>query len=302
MWRGELVMTRTNEFFNNEKISNEHYTLQITKDHFNHRLKVDDYRGNLHLIETELQNVVMKNAYAKTIINSRVEHVSFFIEEGYTLEAICRGYFSGNDAYIMTKYYEPTRRHSDKWIKEDEILSKVKKLPITPLSNLLPDHFRLRKGEIEDAILLAGLYAKVFEIYPTPLNKPDYIEEVINKGTIFYVIENDKGKIVSAASAEVNEKYHNAELTDCATLLEFRKHGLMKILLRKLELELIENQIYCSYSIARALSFGMNAAFYQLGYTYNGRLTNNCYIYDKLEDMNVWVKDLSTADISSARC
>ncbi len=38
----------------------------------------------------------------------------------------------------------------------------------------------------------------------------------------------------------------------------------------------------------------MNAAFHQLGYTYTGRLANNCYIFDKLEDMNIWVKDLSS--------
>jgi beta-lysine N6-acetyltransferase len=41
------------------------------------------------------------------------------------------------------------------------------------------------------------------------------------------------------------------------------------------------------------LSFGMNAVLYQLGYNYCGRLMNNCYIYDKLENMNMWVKNLA---------
>jgi beta-lysine N6-acetyltransferase len=67
----------------------------------------------------------------------------------------------------------------------------------------------------------------------------------------------------------------------------------MKRLLTQLEKELVKNGIYCAYSIARALSYGMNKSFYQLGYSYTGRLTNNCYIFDKIEDMNVWVKDLS---------
>lgn len=67
----------------------------------------------------------------------------------------------------------------------------------------------------------------------------------------------------------------------------------MKKLIFLIEEELKNNGIYCVYSIARALSFGMNAAFHQLGYTYQGRLTNNCYIFDKLEDMNIWVKDLA---------
>ncbi|MGQ0518927.1 hypothetical protein ACT453_58225, partial [Bacillus sp. D-CC] len=61
----------------------------------------------------------------------------------------------------------------------------------------------------------------------------------------------------------------------------------------KVEEELQEKSIFCSYTIARSLSFGMNAAFHQLGYTYTGRLANNCYIFDKLEDRNIGVKDLS---------
>jgi len=116
---------------------------------------------------------------------------------------------------------------------------------------------------------------------------------MIHSGNVFYVVACGK-QLVSAASAEINHRFNNAELTDCATLQDHRKHGLMKKLLIHLEKELKNNGIYCAYSIVRARSFGMNAAFYQLGYEYNGRLTNNCYIYEKLEDTNVWVKDLST--------
>jgi putative beta-lysine N-acetyltransferase len=124
------------------------------------------------------------------------------------------------------------------------------------------------------------------------MNNADYVKKMINDGTIFYVVECDK-QLVSAASADANQTFHHAELTDCATLPEHRKYGLMKKLLIHLENDLRINGIYCAFSIARSLSFGMNAAFYQLGYQYTGRLTNNCYIFDKLEDMNVWVKDLS---------
>jgi beta-lysine N6-acetyltransferase len=120
----------------------------------------------------------------------------------------------------------------------------------------------------------------------------------MEEGTVFYVIETND-KIVSAASADINNKLVNAELTDCATLPEYRKHGFMKVLLMRLEQELIERGIYCSFSIARSLSYGMNACFHQLGYQYTGRMLNNCYIYDKLEDMNVWVKDLSVRHSSN---
>ena len=150
----------------------------------------------------------------------------------------------------------------------------------------------MKKVEESDAEKLAALYRTVFQIYPTPLHNPDYIKETIKDGTIYYSFYCD-GMIVSAASAEVNRVYRNAELTDCATLPDHRKHGLMKILLKKLEQELYNQGIYCSYSIARALSFGMNAVLHQLGYVYRGRLKNNVYIFDKLENMNVWVKNLA---------
>ena len=97
---------------------------------------------------------------------------------------------------------------------------------------------------------------------------------------------------MSAASAEINHFYHNAEMTDCATLPEYRQFGLLKQLILKFEEELLAQRVYCVYSIARALSFGMNAALHQLGYEYRGRLANNCYIFDELEDMNMWVKQI----------
>ncbi len=150
----------------------------------------------------------------------------------------------------------------------------------------------MRKATEDDAEQLANVFGRVFEIYPTPLNQVDYVKQTMKEDTIYYVYELE-GKIVSTASAEMNVKEGNAELTNCATLPEYRKHGFMKSLLVQLEEELRDRAIFCSYTIARSLSFGMNAAFHQLGYTYTGRLANNCYIFDKLEDMNVWVKDLS---------
>ena len=79
-------------------------------------------------------------------------------------------------------------------------------------------------------------------------------------------------------------------MTDCATLPAYRNQGLMRLLMHALEDELIARNITCAYSLSRALSFGMNAVFYQMGYRYYGRLTKNCDIYDKFEDMNLWAK------------
>jgi beta-lysine N6-acetyltransferase len=262
-------------------------------DFFNHRLIVKDYRGNILSLLTTCADLIKKHSFSKLIIHSRKEDFFLFVENGFMLEAVIKKYFRGSDVYAVTKYYEQSRSQSHYWIKEDEIMCNVLNLTLLQQELDVPDDLLLKKAAPSDAKALASLYQQVFQIYPTPLHDAGYIESTIKKGNIFYFFEKDQ-LAVSAASADINKDFYHAELTDCATLPEYRKHGLMKIILLKLEEELKKQHIFCAFSIARALSFGMNAAFYQLGYKYSGRMTNNCYIFDKMEDMNVWVKNLSS--------
>ncbi|WP_066299605.1 putative beta-lysine N-acetyltransferase [Bacillus sp. FJAT-29937] len=273
-------------------IKNENFTMKVYIDLFNKRIRVDDLYGDVLQGAEKAEEMAKELQAEKLILKGRSEQFPLLMKCGYMCEAMIDGYFLGSDMYFFCKYYTTERRTSVQWLKEDSISDNVMKLeqylkPVKP-----PQEYILKKLTIEDAEPLAALYEEVFQIYPTPLNDPKYIIETMKEGTIYYGFLIN-GKVVSAASAEVNDFYKNAEVTDCATLPQHRKHGLMKILLEKLENELKSNGVYCAYSIARALSFGMNAALHQLGYCYRGRLTNNCYIFDKLEDMNVWVKDLS---------
>lgn len=57
----------------------------------------------------------------------------------------------------------------------------------------------------------------MFKTYPSPLTHLDCILATMERNVLYRAIANDKGEIVSAASAEVDEKHSNAELTDCAT-------------------------------------------------------------------------------------
>lgn len=273
-------------------IKNEAFTAEIYIDKFNKRVRVDDLNGNIAKALSKSEEIAKETKAEKLIIKGRKEHFPQLMEHGYVCEAIIDRYFLGSDLYFFSKYYSNNRRTSNHWLQEDEITANVQKLEHDVITANPPDEYQLKKMTADDAERLAALYGEVFQIYPTPLNDPQYIKETMEQGTIYYGFLYD-GEIVSAASAEVNSFYKNAELTDCATVPEHRKHGLMKILLEQLEEGLKADGIYCAYSIARALSFGMNAALHQLGYSYRGRLTNNCYIFDKLEDMNVWVKDLS---------
>ncbi|MDM5221373.1 putative beta-lysine N-acetyltransferase [Peribacillus sp. NJ11] len=268
------------------------YTMELYHDHANQRLRMDDYRGNIKKAMARALVIAKEQGFTKVILKARNEDLSTALGQGYMLEGILSRYFNGNDAYCMAFYLTDERRTSDFWVKEDKVIQDVSEIPRLMDMQKIPENYILRFATDEDAQELANLYGEIFETYPTPMNDERYIKKVMEEGTIFSVIEYE-GSIVSAASAEVNEMYHNAELTDCATIPHHRKHGFMKVLISALEQELIRKNIYCSYSLARSLSMGMNAVFHQLGYEYGGRLTKNCNIWDKYEDMNIWGKDLS---------
>ncbi|KHF39967.1 putative beta-lysine N-acetyltransferase [Halalkalibacter okhensis] len=275
-----------------QTLKTSRFTMELFLDRFNKRVRVDDYRGNIDAIIAEVNQMFKESEFTKVIFHAKPEHWKQLLAYGFELEAIFKGYNNGTDQYTMAFYHTNDRRTSEDWIKENNILTDIYRKDREIKTKEIPNHYSFRRAMEHDAEKLALLYRTVFKVYPTPMHEPEYVKKVMKAGAIFYLVEC-KGKIVSAASADVNYTYNNAELTDCATLAEHRKFGLMKQLLIELEGELRKEQIFCAFSIARSLSFGMNLAFHQLNYEYTGRLRKNCYIYDKIEDMNVWVKDLS---------
>ncbi len=191
---------------------------------------------------------------------------------------------------FVVKYFSKDRSLSKKWEDEEALLKQVLE---SGKEVKKEDPLIIQFASIEDAEDLARLYEQVFKIYPTPLSDPAYVKDTIVEGTLYAFIR-ENGRIISAASAEINRQYKNAEMTDCASLKEAEGKGYMKRIISVLEKKLSESDISCLYSIARAESFSMNKVFYQLGYSYSGRLVNNCYVYSGIEDMNVWGKGVES--------
>ena len=262
-------------------------TARITlyEDPYSKRIRVDDYAGAINevvaLIDQSVQSWV-----EKLIVKSRPADVSAFENEGYGREAVVKKYFSGTDMYFLTRYLTAIRRLNANLTEEERLISEIINSPVK--GQYHPDT-ACSYATLDDARALADFYKEAFLIYPTPVGDPDHIRKTIQEGTLYVMIRED-GTITSAASAEVNRKYSNAELTDCATTPASRGKGHMRILLGELEKNLKGQGIGCLYTIARSASHGMNKVFHQLGYTYGGRMTNNCMIYSGLEDMNVWYK------------
>ncbi|CAN7527741.1 putative beta-lysine N-acetyltransferase [Paenibacillus sp. LjRoot153] len=277
--------------YTNQVESGTDYTIMFCLDVMNKRLRVDDYSGKIDVIYRRIVDIAKKHALTKAFIKSREVDWQALLSMGCMMEGIYKGYFNGSDAYCMAMYNDLERRTSDYWLEEDQILQQVLSLPVKHDHPSVPSNMSMRLARLEDADQLSRLYSLIFQTYPTPMNDSMYVEKTMREGTIYYLVESEN-QLISAASAEINSVYANAEMTDCATLPAYRNQGLMRLLIHALEAELISRNITCSYSLSRALSFGMNAVFFQMGYRYYGRLTKNCDIYDKFEDMNLWAKSL----------
>lgn len=267
------------------EIKNESAAIIFYSDSFNRRIRIDDYSGD----QKDVLKLVIESIpdwTEKLIIKVRDDELSFFELHGFAKEAFIKGYFNGEDMHFLVRYFSETRSKNTKASEEQNIIDTillVEKLFREQDLNLVSVATR------DDANELALLYSAIFKVYPTPLSDVSHMLKTFDDGTK-YVVIREQGKIVSVASAEINRRYSNAELTDCATLPIAQGKGYMKKLLTKLEQILLDDHIRCLYTIARAESYGMNKVFYQLGFSYGGRMTNNCYIYSGLEDMNVWYK------------
>ena len=75
---------------------------------------------------------------------------------------------------------------------------------------------------------------------------------------------------------------------------DWRGRGIAVRLLEQMEEEMVRMGMRTAYTIARALSYGMNKTFGKMGYTYSGTLTNNSNISGRIESMTVWHKKLKS--------
>ena len=269
------------------EIKNDLASISLYSDPFNKRIRIDDYSGSLQ----EVLVLTLKNVpewTEKLILKARENDFSFFQAGGFTKEAFIHGYFNGMDVHFLVKYFSKARAYSPKQADEQRIVEKIMNEERLATET---DKQTISIATTEDIPELSMLYSSIFKIYPTPLGDQAHVRKTMAEGTL-YVVIREQHKIISVASAEINRRYLNAELTDCATTPEAEGKGHMKKLLSKLEEILRMDNIQCLYSIARAESYSMNKAFYQLGFTYGGMMINNCFIYSGLEDMNVWYKSV----------
>ncbi|MCL6615983.1 MAG: putative beta-lysine N-acetyltransferase, partial [Anoxybacillus ayderensis] len=186
-----------------QAIQTERFAASVIFDDFNERLRVEDYRGYVPALIDYVTDAAQQKGYTKLIVKARYEHLSIFIEKGFQYEGWIQGYFNGSDAHFLVLYFQQERKTSENANMEDQIVASIQTKPRFVSLAPLPAEYTMRKAELADAEALVNLYRSIFVIYPSPLHDLAYVENVLKKGAMFYVIEHDK-QIVSAASAEIN--------------------------------------------------------------------------------------------------
>jgi len=271
-------------------VEEQDFRIKYYLDIYNRRIRVIDYHAdNTQEMVRCLDYLARKNEFSKVFLKARPDDWERLLPYGFILEGVFKYYFNGEHAYCLSKFYTQERRISMMFDEETEIMESISGISPDQVTPELNPEYKLREGTEADIPQISALYNRVFKTYPIPLNQPQYVELLMDDDYLFMVITHN-GEIISCASADVNYKLSNAEITDCASLPEYRGQGLMYTIISAIEKEVQNRGIQCLYSIARALSPGMNTVFKKLGYTFTGRLINNCNIFGKFEDMNLWVK------------
>ena len=251
------------------------------------------FSDNVPELLVELNLLAYKHKYTKIFAKIPYNVKELLINYGYTTEACVPGFFSGEEAgFFMSKYFYSERKNN----KNKEEISNILKACFEKAKKLesifaLKEGFYFRLTNIEDVYQMADLYKKIFKTYPFPINDPDYLKQTMDENTEYFGIWEDNN-LIALSSSEKDLDAQNSEMTDFAVLPEYRGNGFANFLLKEMEKSAKIQGIKISYTIARALSFGMNICFAKSGYSFAGTLLNNTNICGNLESMNVWYKYL----------
>ncbi len=236
-----------------------------------------------------LKEKAENTGYSKIFAKIPADMVTTFIAEGFVIEASVPRFFNGATAGLFLACYMTESRQMEtdaaKYDANLDVALKREKCPVAKLDK----KFRLRQCGPDDVVEMTKIYKEVFPTYPFPIHEEDYLAETMQSHVDYYGIEH-KGKLVALSSAEMDISASNAEMTDFATLPDWRGNGFGVHLLDRMEKEIKRKGIKIPYTIARAASPGMNITFAKLGYKYGGRLKNNTNISGRIESMNVWYK------------
>jgi putative beta-lysine N-acetyltransferase len=250
-----------------------------------------DARDMPHILPA-LDRLAQDNQYEKILTKIPSASKADFKKQGYVQEAVIPEYFGTQEhAVFMCKYLSSGRKKITDYPHIQDILSLAKQHK-HPSKKDLPPSMNIRICHLEDAHEMSQIYKSVFKTYPFPIFDAEYLTTVMkNKQACYFCIEKDR-QINAIAASEIDSDHKGVEMTDFATLPEYRGQGLAGFLLDNMERIMAGQGLKTAFSIARALSPAMNILFASKGYAFGGTLANNTQISGRIESMNVWYKRL----------
>lgn len=266
----------------------------IQHGHYNNRiylLKVGD-----KATETLPLDLILKakqNGYSKVFVKTPSSYADCFFKAGYSEEASIPRFYNSSERCIFMGYYlEKWRASEVDAATFDIIVHLAVNKAEASMAPLDANRFAIRRCGERDIEKMASIYQTVFPTYPFPIHDPLYLLDTMRSHIAYFGVETD-GNLVALSSAEIDRLAHNVEMTDFATLLQWQRNNLSAHLLLRMEKEMKQKGIKTCYTIARAMSPGINITFSRLGYAFGGRLKNNTNISAHIESMNVWYKAIS---------
>ncbi len=244
------------------------------------------------IIVDRIERLAETYDYGKLFCKVAAPWRDLFTEAGYREEArIPRFFGDRTDVAFMSRFRKPERAMMS--AEHKSTVEHVLELALgRQEEGTCRSQTATRRLIEDDTPDLASLYREVFPSYPFPIFDEDYLRRTMATHIRYYgAFVNDR--LVAAASAETDPEGRNAEMTDFATAPDHRKKGLSVALLRAMEVDMKNANFATLYTIARALSAGMNITFARCGYTFSGTLVNNTQISGGIESMNVWHKNLT---------
>nr|WP_321355456.1 putative beta-lysine N-acetyltransferase [uncultured Draconibacterium sp.] len=241
----------------------------------------------------QINKLARENGYTKIFCKIPAYAAPLFLANGFLPEAQIPAFYNNKEtAFFVSKFLSSDRLlkiETDRLVDLNKMLQDKDSITLTkPIE--IPE-VKIRKLEKEDYEQITEIYREVFVTYPFPIYNPGFVLKSIQNGTQYFGAEAE-GLLVALASAEVDEKGKNAEMTDFATLPQHRGRSLALLLLSTMEKSMKEQGITTLYTIARLNSLGMNKTFLKLNYTYSGTLIKNTHIAGKIESMNVLYKHI----------
>lgn len=263
---------------------------------YNDRIYLMEWGGDdPDFLSGELLGLAGKEKYSKIIVRVPEQAKDIFIKKGFVVEARVPSFYNGEEDGYFLGFYLDNKRYKigrDEHIKK--VLTTAMEKAVQPVLAPLKKGLNMKIAEEEDLKEIAALYKIVFPDYPFPIYDPTFLKESMNSGHNRYFLICNSEKIIAASSVEMYPKESFAEMTDFATLPDYRGHSLARHLLKEMESFSKNEGFKTAYTIARAVSFGMNITFSRMGYHYAGTLINNTRIGQGIESMNVWFKRLGS--------